>query len=72
MVQILPLDASPKYAAVEVSHTTVTHECNVSAAMWQPTVGPHELFRMHGTINKQRIRILVSVFWWMMGLPIIS
>ena len=54
------MDASPKYAVVEVSHTTVSHECCVTVAMWQPTVGPHKLFCMHGTINGQRIRILVD------------
>ena len=31
-----------------------------SASMWEPTFGPHELDRMHGTINKQRVCILVD------------
>ena len=37
-------------------------ECGyVTAAMWQPAVGPHELFCMHGFINGHRIRILVDI-----------
>ena len=28
--------------------------------MWQPTFGPHELHRMHGTKNGQHVRILVD------------
>ena len=60
MVQVLPLEDSPKYSAVQVSHSELLHECCVTAAMWQPTMGPHELFRMHGTIEGQRVRILVD------------
>ena len=44
-VQLLPLEASTKYsAAVEVSHQTEVHECCLTAVLWQPTFGPHELF----------------------------
>lgn len=59
-VQKLALDASPKYSAVEVLHDKEHHECCVIASMWQPTFGPHELHRIHGTINRQCICILVN------------
>ena len=60
MVQCLTHIDSPKYLAVEVLHDEEQHECCVSALMWQPTFGPHELHRMHGTINGQRVCILVD------------
>ena len=53
MVQVLPLEEYPKYSDVQVSHSELLHECCVTTAMWQPTMGPHELFRMHGTIEGQ-------------------
>ena len=28
--------------------------------MWQPHFGPYDLHRIHGTINGQRVRILVD------------
>ena len=58
MVQLLPLEASTKYSAVQVSHQTTMHECCLTAALWKPTFGPHELFRLHGTINGRRVRVL--------------
>ena len=60
MVQKLPLDASPKYSAVEVSHTAEMHECCLTASMWQETFGPHDLVRMHGSIYGHRVRILID------------
>ena len=60
MVQRLTLDSSSKFFVVEVLHGEAQHECCVFAAMWQPTFGPHELHRMHGTINGQRVHILVD------------
>ena len=60
MVQVLPLEDSPKFFVVHVSHTETSHECCLTASMWQQTFGPHELFCMHGTINGQRVCILVD------------
>ena len=57
MVQKLPLDASPKYSAVEVSHTA---ECFLTASMWQETFGPHDLVCLHGSIYGPRVRILID------------
>ena len=59
-IQCLTLKDSPKYSTVEVLHHEAQHECCVTASMWQPTFGPHELHRMHGTINGQRVWILVD------------
>lgn len=55
MIQHLTLIDSPKYLAVEVLHHEAQQECCVLALMWQPTFGPHELHRMHATINGQRV-----------------
>ena len=60
MVQKLPLDASPKYSVVEVSHTAEMHECCLTASMWQETFGPHDLVYMHGSIYGHRVRILID------------
>ena len=60
VIQCLTLIDSPKYSVVEVLHDEAQHECCVLASMWQPTFGPHELHRMHGTINGQRVCILVD------------
>ena len=60
MVHKLPLDASPKYSAVEVSHTAEMHECCLTASMWQETFGPHDLVGMHGSINGHRVHILID------------
>ena len=53
MMQLLPLETSTKYLAVQVSHQIEVHECCLMAAPWQPTLGPHELFQLHGMINGQ-------------------
>ena len=60
MVQKLPLDASPKYSAVEVSHTAELHECCLTASMWQETFRSHDLVRMHGSIYGHQVRILID------------
>ena len=48
-VQVLALTECPKYLAVEVNHNLCEHDCQLTTSPWQ--VGPHELFRLHGTIN---------------------
>ena len=60
MVQLLPLESSTKYASVQVSHTEAVHDCCLTTSMWQPTFGPHELVRMHGSIKGHKVRILVD------------
>ena len=57
-VQVLALPECPKFLAVEVSHNSCEHDCQLTTSPWQ--VGPHELFRLHGTINGRRVRILVD------------
>ena len=59
-VKLLPLEAFSKYVTVEVSHQALEHECCLTVSPWQPTFGPHELFRFHGTINGRRVRVLVG------------
>ena len=59
-IQCLTLTYSYKYSAVEVLHDEAQHECCVSTSMWEPTFGPHELHRMHGTINRQHVHILID------------
>ena len=59
-VQLLPLEACSKYVAVEISHQAIEHDCCLTVSPWQPTLGPHELFRFHGTINGRRVRVLVD------------
>ena len=38
----------------------VKHECQLTPSMWQPLFGPHELVRMHGSIQGHRVRILID------------
>ena len=60
MVQLLPLESSSRYSQVQVSHTDVVYECSITPSMWQPTFGPHELVRMHGSILGHKVRILID------------
>ena len=60
MVQVLPLELSPRYSSVEVLHVDVQHECQLTPSMWQPSFGPHELVRMHGSIQGHKVRILID------------
>ena len=60
MVQLLPLESSTRYSKVEVSHMDVAHDCSLTSSMWQSNFGPHELVRMHGTIQGHRVRVLVD------------
>lgn len=60
MAQVLPLDACSKYSAVQVNYQAPEHDCHLSASPWQPTFGPHDLLRLHGTINGRRVRALVD------------
>ena len=59
-VQLFPLETSTKYSVVQVSHQTEVHECCLTATPWQPTFGPHELFQLHGTINRLRVHVLIN------------
>ena len=38
----------------------VKHECHLTSSMWQPTFGPHDLVRMHGSINGHKVLILID------------
>ena len=38
----------------------VKHECQLTPSMWQPSFGPHDLVRMHGSIQGHRVRILID------------
>ena len=46
--------------AVEYSHEAPHHECLLTQALWESHVGPHDLFRVHGTVNGRRVRVLVD------------
>ena len=61
MVQVLPLEDSPKFFVVHVSHTETSHECCLTASMWQQTFGPHELFACMEPLTDN-----MFVFWLMM------
>ena len=60
MAQVLPLDACPQYSVVQVNYQAPKHECCLIASPWQPTVGPYDLVRLHGTINGRRVRVLID------------
>ena len=57
MVQRLPLIVG-EFSEVVVSHSSDTHECCVTQAMWQPSVGPHDLVRLYGMIGGRRVSIM--------------
>ena len=58
-VQRLPLNAR-EFSEVVVSHMSDTHECCVTQAMWQPSVGPHDLVRLYGKIGGRRVSIMID------------
>ena len=60
MAQFLPLDACPKYLAMQVNQQAPKHDCSLTASPWQPTIGPYDLVRLHGTINERRVRVLID------------
>ena len=49
-VQRLPLIAV-EFSEVVVSHSSDTHKCCVTQAMWQPLVRPHDLVCLYGMIG---------------------
>lgn len=52
-VHLLALEAYSKYLVVQHSHQPKVHDYFLTTAPWQPHFGPcHELFCLHGTINK--------------------
>ena len=50
-VQLLTLAKCPHYSAIEYSHEAPPHECVLMIAPWENRVSPHELFKVHGTVN---------------------
>ena len=51
MVQLLTLAQCPHYLAIEHSHEAPPHEFLLTMAPWENCVGPHDLFKVNGTIN---------------------
>ena len=41
-------------------HCDEHHVCSVSMSMWQPTVGPHDMVCMYGTIGGCRVTVFVD------------
>ena len=58
-VQRLPLNVG-EFSEVVVSHMSDTHECCVTQAMWQSSVGPHNLVRLYGKIGGRRVSIMID------------
>ena len=58
-VQRLPLGFE-EFREVTVCHCDKHHVCSVSPLMWQPTVGPHDMVRMYGTIGGRRVTVFVD------------
>ena len=58
-VQLLTLAKCPHYLAIEYSHEAPPHECVLTTAPWENRVSPHELFKVHGTINGRRVCVLM-------------
>ena len=38
----------------------VDHNCSITPSMWQQLFGPHELVRMHETIKRHKVLILID------------
>ena len=58
-IQRLPLHFD-EFSEVVVSHMSSTHECSVTQAMWQPSVGPHDLVRLYGSLGGRRVSIMID------------
>ena len=59
-VQLLTLAKCPHYSAIEYSHEAPPHECVLTPSPWENRVSPHDLFKIHGTIDGRRVRVLVD------------
>ena len=58
-IQTLTL-SSAEFIEVTVGHTDSTHACCVTQTMWQPSVGPHDLVCLYGTIGDHRVTIMID------------
>ena len=61
MAQVLPLEASYKYSAIQVSYDEPVHKCCVTNSTWQLTFGPHDLLNLHGTIHVNEYVFLLTM-----------
>ena len=50
-VQLLTLAKCPQYLTIEYSHEGPPHECVLTTTPWENRVSPHDLFKVHGTVN---------------------